>query len=257
MSRNPISFSGVAYFSAAIFSVAGIFAPASAASTPDQPPPVMNRWTGAISLSASYASGNTDRKSIAATADGELRHERDRWTLGALWNYAEDSSSVTDRHVLGHAKYDYFLDKKSYVLGQTSGEYDYNAGLDLRTTLGAGYGYQFREDEQWKLGAEAGLTFFKENYEDDSANTEYLAARLAYKAEWKLDDKWTASQVGELFPSLEKAEDLFARVDSKVRVALTGKMFAQLQWLYTWDNTPSPGRDRVDNLFVLGLGWTF
>jgi hypothetical protein len=38
---------------------------------------------------------------------------------------------------------------------------------------------------------------------------------------------------------------------------LTEKMFAQLGWLFTWDNTPAAGAERTDNLVLLTIGWSF
>jgi hypothetical protein len=34
-------------------------------------------------------------------------------------------------------------------------------------------------------------------------------------------------------------------------------MFAQLAWVWDYDSTPSPGRDRSDNRYVLSVGWKF
>ncbi len=62
---------------------------------------------------------------------------------------------------------------------------------------------------------------------------------------------------GELIPSLENSDDVGARVDTHAKVTLSEKLIGQLQWLYTWDNTPATGAERVDNLVLLTLGWTF
>ena len=89
---------------------------------------------------------------------------------------------------------------------------------------------------------------------DDSA---YAAARAAYAWDWKPNAKYNLSQTGEIFPSLENAEDVNARVDTKGRMNLSATMFAQLEWLYQWDNTPATGKVRVDNLLMLSVGWSF
>jgi hypothetical protein len=34
-------------------------------------------------------------------------------------------------------------------------------------------------------------------------------------------------------------------------------MFAQVQWVMDWDNTPASGAERVDSLFLLTVGWKF
>ena len=232
-------------------------------------PPVMNEWTGSIAIGGTYSDGNTDRRTGSASGNTEYRREKDRWTLKALWNYADEEGDVTERKLYGSAKYDYFLSKKLYLLGQASGEYDFAALLDLRTTIGVGAGYQFKEDEDLKILGELGLSYVDEDYVEppapaESSDAEFLAARAAYKVDWKPGEKWVVGHAGEIFPSLEDKEDVFARLDTTVRLNLTDKMFAQLQWIFAWDNTPAfnddvpPERkERTDNLVTLGLGWSF
>lgn len=219
--------------------------------------PVMDKWTGAVNAGATISDGNTESRSASVGADAEYRRTKDRTTLKLQWNYADDGVSVTQRRIYGAAQYDYFLTEKTYVLAQTSGEYDTKANLDLRTTLGVGVGRQLRDDAAWKLSGEAGLTYFNEDFQGSADDKDYIAGRLAYNAEYKAIEKWVFSQLGELFPSLEEAEDVYAKVDTKARVTLTDKMFAQLEWIYAWDNTPATGAERVDNLYLLTLGWSF
>jgi putative salt-induced outer membrane protein YdiY len=231
---------------------------AAPAQTPAAPAaPVVPKWTGAVSLGATYSDGNTNRRSGSATADAEYRREHDRTTLGFLWNYAEEEGVTTDRKTQARAKYDRFFSKKVYGLVQASAEADFQAALDRRYTLGAGMGYQFSETPTWKLSGELGLSYVDSDYEGTVDDTAYLAARAAYTWDWKPNTKYNVNQAAEIFPSLENGDDVNARVDTKGRMNLTDKMFAQLQWLYQWDNTPATGKVRSDNLLVLGVGWSF
>ena len=223
----------------------------------DLKPEDYGKWHGSVSLGATFSDGNTDRTTFAATGKAENRREKDRTTFELLWNYAEEEDVITQRRTYGSAKYDYFVTKKLYYLGQVSGESDKNAALDLRMIYAVGAGYQFREDEVWKINGEAGLAWVDENYDVNSADAEYPAARLAYKADWTPNEKWAVGQAGQIYPSLEDSDDVNALVDTHAKLTLTEKLFAQLQWIYTWDNTPAPGKERVDNLLLLTLGWTF
>lgn len=236
-----------------------VSAPALCNEAPQAPAaaPVEPKWTGSVTLGASYSDGNTHRRTASATADAEYRREKDRTTLGFLWNYAEEQAGITDRKTQGRAKYDYFFSKKMYGLVQASAENDYQSTLQLRYTLGAGLGYQFEDTDSWKLSGELGASYVNENFDGTSDDNDYIAARAAYKWDWKPNAKYTLGQVGEIFPSLERGEDVNARVDTKARMNLTEKMYAQLEWLYQWDNTPATGKKRVDNLVILGLGWSF
>lgn len=213
-------------------------------------------WTGAVNVSGSFTDGNTDIQRASVGADATRKSEGDRWTLGFLWSWAEEDGDVTQRRTRGAAQYDYFLTEKSYLLAQASAENDSEAGLDLRWIAGVGYGRQFRDDDKWKLSGEAGLSYFSEEF-DDGTDSEYLAARLAYGAEWHLSETWSFAQDGEAYPSLEDKEDIYTRLDTRAQAKLTESMVGQLQWVWDWDNTPAAGKERSDHLVLLGVGWTF
>jgi putative salt-induced outer membrane protein YdiY len=175
-----------------------------------------------------------------------------------VWNYSDEKGiGVTQRRTYGQLKYDYFFNPKTFGYALVSGENDHNAALDLRATLGVGAGYQFREDKEWKISGEAGLSYVDENFEGSADDQDFIAARLAYKVDTTIGEAWTAGQWGELLTSVEDTSDMSARVDTHARVSLTEKMFAQLQWIYSWDNTPATGADRVDEQYLLTLGWSF
>jgi len=231
---------------------AAVHAPGAAPTDP--------KWTGSITAGAMLSSGNSEMRNANATADAEYKRTKDRITLGFLWNFAEDKSTgswnITDRKTTARAKYDYFLTEKTYALAQTSAESDLAADLDLRTTLGVGLGRQILDDEEWKFGAEGGLSLINENY-GSSPNDSYLAARGAYNATWNLSKMWQFGQMLEVFPSLENIDDFNAHVDTRAKASLTESMFGQVQWLYDFDNTPATGHDRVDNRLVLTVGWKF
>ncbi len=64
-------------------------------------------------------------------------------------------------------------------------------------------------------------------------------------------------QTAEVFPSLEDIEDISGKLDTRVRVSITDDMFAQLQWVMDYDNTPAEGAYRMDHRVILSLGWGF
>jgi putative salt-induced outer membrane protein YdiY len=225
------------------------------------PAPGESKWTGAVAVGIIATDGNTETTTATATADAEYRRAKDRTTAGLWWNYQSDQnvaagSSVIQRKSGIKGKYDYFFSKKTYGLVQASLENDLQADIDLRTTVGAGLGRQFREDENFKLSGELGLSWFQEQFRS-SPDDDYLAARAAYNVDYKPNKKWNFLHSAEYFPSLEDTDDIYIRLDSKARATLTEKMFAQLQWVFDWDNTPAPGKERADNRYMLSLGWTF
>jgi putative salt-induced outer membrane protein YdiY len=213
-------------------------------------------WQGAFTVGVSLTDGNTDITKASATADAVKELDGSRYTLGFSWNFSEEDGIISQRKTFGRAQYDRFLSDKMYWLAQTSAEADSQAGVDLRTTIGGGIGYQLKDTDTFKLGGEAGLSWFNEEL-DPNVKNDYIAARLAYNWTYKLSDKWVFEQNGDIFPSLEDAADIYSKIDTRVKATLTESMFAQLQWVWDWDNTPATGRKRSDNLYLLTIGWKF
>ena len=217
-------------------------------------------WAGTVAVGGSMTTGNTERRSANANGEAIRRTEDTRLTLRATWDYAQDKTTgawlINQRRTFGSAKYDWFFDPRTYLYGQATAENDKFADLSLRLTAGAGVGYQIYDEADYSLQGEAGLTYIDEAH-NVSADTEFLAVRLAYRARWSFSDKLTLLQDGEFYPSLEDVSDFYARIDSRARATLTASMFAQVQWVWDYDSTPATGLKESDHRVIAAVGWTF
>ena len=231
---------------------------------PPPPPPVA--WTGYVNFTGSISDGNTKRRSAGLLAHAERRTPEDRLTLDANWDYAQDNPTpqatggtyqLTQRRTGGRIKYDYFFTEKAYIWANTGAEGDTLQNIDLRWTAGAGLGYQFYEEKDFKLNGEVGASYFVENYRSTLPDVDYLALRLAYSIYWQISESVLFLQTAEAFPSVEQSSDFYGKLDSQLQVSLTESMFAALQAIVTYDNTPTPGFDRIDERYILSIGWTF
>jgi putative salt-induced outer membrane protein len=215
-------------------------------------------WTGSVTAGAVIQTGNTETTTLNATGNAEWTNKPNRFIANALWNYQEGNEGVgvIQRKLYGDAQYDRFYSEKLYAYSKGSADNDLQASLDLRWTLGAGAGYQFRDDDAWKLSGELGLAYVDEKFRSGDENG-YLAARIGYGWEWLSNEYFRAGQTGEIFPSLEDQEDVYGRMDTYASTNLTDSIFLKLQWIWTYDNTPEPGKERSDHLYSLTVGWSF
>ena len=218
-------------------------------------------WEGSITAGAIIQTGNTETNNITATGNAIWHGDSKRFTANALWNYQDDRTGVIQRKLYGDAQYDHFLTEKLYGYGKASADNDFQANLDLRWTAGAGAGYQFRDDDDWKLAGELGLAYVDENFADDMTvpdpDNSYLAARIGYNWEYLGNEYFVAGQTAEIFPSLENGDDVYSRADTYAKTNLTESIFLKLQWIWTYDNTPVPGNERSDHIYALTVGWSF
>lgn len=230
------------------------------------------KWDGAVNFGGSISSGNTDVRTAQADLLGVRENKEgdqlvDRWTVKGYWNYADEKDPVTDERNLARrqagtsAKYDHTITKDLYGYASTTLDTDKIANLKLRTTGGAGLGYQVYDTERFDLAGEAGLAYVTEDYGGpvgaDAADTEFVSARVAYNLTWLINEDLTARQFVEAFPSLENPDDVFARIDSRLVYTLTKSMTASLGHLWLFDNTPVAGNERSDHIISLNIGWVF
>jgi len=226
------------------------------------PPTAPAQWTGSLNVGAGLTSGNTDNRSVSMGAEATRRTEQDRITAKFAWNYGDTKSApgartITERNVSGTLKYDYFLGKKAYLLATTGARGDTPADISLRFDAGTGVGYQWIEEENFSVHTEAGISYFNQQFRSMTPSISTVAGRAAYGLSWMFAEGASFLQDTEFLQGLEDANQSYVTADSRVRLSLTESMFTQGQWILNFNNTPSPGLDRVDHTFLVSVGWTF
>jgi putative salt-induced outer membrane protein YdiY len=233
-----------------------------AAPAAEEAPPEYPEWTGAFTLGALWTDGNTITESIATSLNLQRRDEKDRWTLGLYGNYGKTEDSVTGEEDVttnnsgGDLKYDYFATEKLYFFANTGAKVDHEADLDLRWLAGAGAGYQWVENDKVKWGTELGLAHIDEDFEDDTADEEFLAARVASNLAYAISKNSSFEQVAEVYPSLEDSEDLLAKVDNRLKMNISGNWIGQIQYVFEFDDSTPPDVKEADHRVLASIGWS-
>jgi len=219
-------------------------------------------WSGSLTGGVTIVEGNS-RETSANFLFGTIRRTAiDRFNFNGYYNFSKADTTpgvgagleeVVKNAGLG-AKYDYFLRDDLYALGNTSIQTDDPAGIDLRFILGAGLGWQVREDEKVKWGLEGGLSHVTSDY-DTRDDESYLGARLASNLNYGLSENSSFEQVTEYLPSLENFKNLYFKVDNRLKMNIAGNWIGQLQ--YVFEYTEPPGGFRVDQRLVFTIGWSF
>ncbi len=212
------------------------------------------RLSGRANVGLSESSGNSD--TARYHADGELRARtpRNRYSLAFAMNREEAEGVTTKDDAIVLIKYDHFLTDKSFLYSNASFEQDEFQGLDLRSSLGIGAGYQFFEDQRRFLSVEGGVSFVSENF-DMAEDDEYAAARLSLDYEQQLLTFLRLFHFNELLQGLEDSDDLVVRSRTGLRFGLGKGLRATTQVNYDWDKSPAPGRAERDETYLLTLGY--
>ena len=224
-------------------------------------------WHGSVNLGLSRSEGNAEVESYSLDARGVREFEQHRYTLEGLWLLSRDNNRTADaapflqRRALGSAKYDQFFTEKTYVYFNSLAETNLLAALDLRWVVGGGIGHQWRDDDAWKISTEAGLAYFNERFDNDD-EFEYLAARVGWDVWARITEQLVFGTFGEVFPSLDDKDDVYGRATTYLETQLSERMTARASWIAVYDNTPTTDADgnrleRLDNVYLVTLGWTF
>ncbi|NUQ13224.1 MAG: DUF481 domain-containing protein [Gemmatimonadaceae bacterium] len=228
----------------------------------DATAPAAPKWTGNVSAGLVMTDGNSEMRQANASADATLKREKDQITLGFLWVYAENANNatndweLTDRRTFGRGKYDYFFAEKTYAYGMLTAENDFLQTIALRWNAGAGLGHQFVDTATWKFALEAGMSYIDTDYKFGT-DTDDVTVRIATNTTHVPSETWSFNHLLELYPSVEDTEDVYGRSQFSADAKLSANMIMSLKWIMDYDNTPFTGAERVDNRYLLSVGWKF
>ena len=202
--------------------------------------------------------GNTDTDSYHIDAELVTRTEKHRFTLGGELNNQKAQKEATAENWQAYGKYDFFISKSWFLYTAALFEHDKFADLDLRTTLGAGAGFQFFESKELNLSASVGGSYVDENF-IVATDDEF------YAGQWILRyDQFFFNQSVQLFHSnngtvsLEEADNWQIKTRQGLRFPLYRGLTATFQYNYDYNNKPSPDAlSKWDSRTLFLLGYEF
>ena len=216
------------------------------------------RWTGRMNLGGTWTQGNSDTRALRFDAESIVRTLQNRYTVGAVFNRAQDRGNDTQFNSRGYGKYDHFLEGSEwYMYANAAFEQDRFRDIRLRSNIGGGAGRQVVESPDKNLSLEGGLNYINEVHytaEDES----YPSLRWAVKYDQMLLHGMTQFfHEHEAFVSITNADDMLVFSKTGFRFPLTSRLNASTQLNLNWDKSPAPGRKEADStlMFTVGYGW--
>lgn len=215
------------------------------------------RYRGTVNIGGNSTQGNTDTRAVNASTRWTIRSERHRFLLEGKYNYGEVGSRVTVRNSLATLKYDLFLSKNVFANAEGLFEKDTFQNLTLRTTLGAGLGYQFLESARATVAGVAGLAYVSEDY-TNAPQTRTPSARWSLRTEFTLvPDRVKVFHKHEGFYDFAERNAIRFFADQGIRVTVYENLFVNFEYDLRYNGAPAPGRKRTDEAFIFGLGYEF
>ncbi len=214
--------------------------------------------TARVNASATYERGNTDSDNYYFDGEFVARTKKNRYKIGGELTNEKADGITTSQNWLAYGNYSHFLNEKWYLYADTLFEHDEFKDLDLRSTLGAGAGYQIFETPLLNLSISAGVAMVDENY-DLGEDNEYSAGQWAVNYDQYFFKKFVQLfHANTGFISLEDSNDWFVKTRTGLRIPLYKGLTATLQYNYNWDNQPSAAAEtEQDTKLIFLLGYEF
>lgn len=177
------------------------------------------KWTVSLEAGVSGQTGNSERTS----ANGALRVNRttpdDRLKMYILGDWAQEDGEETAREILGGAEYEADFAARWFGFASIELENDEFENIDLRTTVAAGVGYFFIEQDDQMLKARIGPGYLHESYTDGTSDSQaILEIGLDYNrklAPWLAFDHTT-----RYYPSFDGIDDFRLVVRNALEIPL-------------------------------------
>jgi len=213
---------------------------------------------GAIDFGYSFTSGNSQS---ALNADTSAAYQTPRWRVATSLDSTfsgRSGASNTNREDL-QASFTKFLNRNSFVVALSDFLHSSQQDLQLRTTLGGGYGRYLKRTTNSNLAWLGGIVFTNESFnttagQPSDQNSEAVAGLQYNYVRFNLGE--FDSQV-RIFPGLTDT----GRVRLTTNNSLTIKLRNNFHLAFTlWDNFDSrpPTTARKNELGTSsGIGWTF
>ena len=213
------------------------------------------QYQGNFTLGGNSTSGNTSTKAINGAARLTVRADRHRLYLEAKYNYGEAEGRLTARNSMAQTKYDYFISKRVFLDAFGLWEKDTFQNLQFRNTLGAGIGYQFFDTGRTNLSVSTGLGYVNEHY-TTVPQTQTASSKWGVRFEHKLlPDRVSIFHRQDGFYDLQHGNGMRINADTGIRVFVYKDFYFNLEYDLRLNTQPAPGRQKLDEAFIFGIGY--
>jgi len=214
-------------------------------------------YHGRINLSATWVRGNSSSDRIYGEFELKARAKEYRNAIEAKTQREDESGErVTSRTVVS-ANHDRFLGEKRFWYLRGSLEHDKFKDIELRSTLGAGYGSRLIDTERTELSLRGGLdAVWLDRITDGDERYPALGWGIGF-SHWVTNRSLQVFHDQQGFWNLEDRNQASLRSKTGVRVPVAERLTASAQLNLDWEREPAPGLKAVDTTWLLGLNYNW
>lgn len=218
-------------------------------------------WAGAANVSLALTKGNSDTTTFGAGFTAARTTSTDKTALYATTIYGTNAHAVpttSANATSGGVRYDHNMNPKLFVFG--TGDFSSNAlqNLDLRSTVGGGFGWHAAKSPQQTFDLLGGLVWTHESYSATSSalksTNSFAALDLGQQYTRKIGASSLFTEQAYVHPDLNDISQYQFNMSSSFSTRI-GKIF---NWVTSFNdsytNFPPAGTVSNDVILTTGLG---
>jgi len=218
------------------------------------------KWSGSVTGSGFYQSGNTNKFLIQGRGEIKRVNKDLEMILNVSGDYGENKGAKDDNSYYGSLTADLFYDNmfSPFVLQYL--EYTFGKGIDLRSQTGGGLKYLFIPEAKHKSSVSLALIYDYLKLVEKPGNTQSKEARFSFRIKTKqelIKDKMNINFVFLYQPVVDEWSNSNKFLNTTLEIPLTNLFRLNAIYTYTFDNVVSVGRKRADNKLTFGAGLYF
>lgn len=212
-------------------------------------------WKGYIDVGLTNSVGNTETSETKVQLEATRTTTLDKLRLNVYTQQADAAGKTTVDKTYGEANLQVDLREDFFYFLQGRLETDKVRKLDLRSTIGAGFGKKLVKGRNLKLDAGLGYSFVREDF---SSGTEQSSGTLlaTLDLDWGISRQLSLEEHVSANPDFSK-DDLLLKTQTTLKSRLDENLSLVLGYLYNYDRVPPAGADRRDATLTLGLRRNF
>ena len=216
-------------------------------------------WAGAANVRLALARGNSETATFGAGVTAARTTRTDKTSLYFDTLYSENSNSTpsTSANTTGGGiRYDHNLKPRIFVFGTGDFLADALQDLELRSTVGGGFGWHAAKSPKQTFDVLGGLVWTHENYSSTTAvaatTNSFAALDLGEQYTRKLGANSLFTEQAYIYPDLSTL--------SQYQFTLNSTFSTKLVKMFTWNTTVSdnytsfPPTGTLSNDFILTTG---
>ncbi|SDK11673.1 Putative salt-induced outer membrane protein YdiY [Methylophilus rhizosphaerae] len=214
-------------------------------------------WSGNLNLGGTFNNGNSKNRNMQLNGESITRGLEDRYTVQGYYYWTEDNGEQTQNDARVRGQYDHFFTPKWFSYLNTIQEKDRFRDIKLRSTYGAGTGYQMFEGEKLNLSLEGGLSWITQDYYQEN-DENHAALRWAVNYNQFLFDSFVqVFHRHEVMYTPRAPSQILLYSSTGLRFPFLLGLNATTQLDYNYDSRPVDDQRKGDTraLFTLGYSW--